>query len=478
MVVTASRQINAILVNIKQQLIGKKVGLENVYYVHLYLSDINLFQPVNEEYCKFFGKNPPSRTCVALPFPPNQNVSVRAYFSVRTSHIPRRVLHVMSISEWAPSCIGPYSQANVVGDSLIFLAGQIPLTPGLMTPVEFGASDLSSLKALAPRVTSWHSASWWTTCCFQVAACIRHVSKLLESLDTSTCNLISFIVYVNVGPGSPLCGVADTLAFECISKLASLLLIGQCRVTRARNDDQNEDEDIDDEVPADVQLPAVSVVGVHGLPRNCLVEVEAAALTASVATERIKCIRKGNCEVEFTEFTASDARQMLRGAVPIESLFPFWNSDVSTAHSPCDPAPFSPITMKGGNMRHIRSYIKFYPRALSFGAFTLSFGAEVALQCVAYVVVSFLRDYLIESETNFESIKRVRISFSSPIDESLATSSLEYYFQILLGIKNCPVILLPTMATMDISASLILSVSWEAFDLDIIHAEKWLNKCS
>lgn len=35
----------------------------------------------------------------------------------------RQVLHVQSVSEWAPLCIGPYSQANTVLDSLIFTAG-------------------------------------------------------------------------------------------------------------------------------------------------------------------------------------------------------------------------------------------------------------------------------------------------------------------------------------------------------------------
>jgi hypothetical protein len=34
-----------------------------------------------------------------------------------------QVLHVRSVSSWAPVCIGPYAQANVVHDSVIFVAG-------------------------------------------------------------------------------------------------------------------------------------------------------------------------------------------------------------------------------------------------------------------------------------------------------------------------------------------------------------------
>ena len=47
---------------------------------------------------------------------------------------PRKVLHVQSISLWAPSCIGPYSQASTV-NGLVHCAGQIPLEAGTMVLV-------------------------------------------------------------------------------------------------------------------------------------------------------------------------------------------------------------------------------------------------------------------------------------------------------------------------------------------------------
>jgi uncharacterized protein (TIGR00290 family) len=45
---------------------------------------------------------------------------------------PRSVLHVRSVSRWAPVCIGPYSQANVLRGCLVLLAGQIGLDPPSM----------------------------------------------------------------------------------------------------------------------------------------------------------------------------------------------------------------------------------------------------------------------------------------------------------------------------------------------------------
>lgn len=58
----------------------------------------------------------------------------------------RRVLHVQSISEWAPSCIGPYSQA-LSHNGLILMAGQIALDPPTMAMVGAGL-DAQCLRAL------------------------------------------------------------------------------------------------------------------------------------------------------------------------------------------------------------------------------------------------------------------------------------------------------------------------------------------
>lgn len=44
----------------------------------------------------------------------------------------REVLHVQSISHWAPVCVGPYSQVNSYRSILHFVAGQIGLLPATM----------------------------------------------------------------------------------------------------------------------------------------------------------------------------------------------------------------------------------------------------------------------------------------------------------------------------------------------------------
>jgi enamine deaminase RidA (YjgF/YER057c/UK114 family) len=41
-------------------------SLADAVFVHLYIASVGLFAAVNEEYCKWFGKQPPSRSCVIV----------------------------------------------------------------------------------------------------------------------------------------------------------------------------------------------------------------------------------------------------------------------------------------------------------------------------------------------------------------------------------------------------------------------------
>lgn len=89
----------------------------------------------------------------------------------RPSSALRRVLHVQSISEWAPSCIGPYSQA-LMHCGLVHFAGQIPLDPGSMAVIQGDARaqavrSLQSCQAVAVamRTDLPNSMLWCTVYC-------------------------------------------------------------------------------------------------------------------------------------------------------------------------------------------------------------------------------------------------------------------------------------------------------------------------
>lgn len=53
-------------------------SMADVVFVHLYIADVGLFAEVNAVYCRFFGKNPPSRSCVSIPMDPGMCVMADA----------------------------------------------------------------------------------------------------------------------------------------------------------------------------------------------------------------------------------------------------------------------------------------------------------------------------------------------------------------------------------------------------------------
>ncbi|WOL06437.1 diphthine--ammonia ligase [Canna indica] len=108
----------------------------NVIYIHLYISNMNDFALANDVYVKFITEKKcflgvPSRSTIELPL--LQVGLGNAYVEVLVANDHnKRVLHVQSISCWAPSCIGPYSQATLHRE-VLHMAGQLGLDPPTMT---------------------------------------------------------------------------------------------------------------------------------------------------------------------------------------------------------------------------------------------------------------------------------------------------------------------------------------------------------
>jgi len=169
---------------------------QDVLMVHLYLSEISHFALINAHYRDFFGTLlPPSRSCVAVgkgELPGGRRVLLdcvvqcgsgqymrsktedpyaKAALFTTTSSL-RQVLHVQSISYWAPICVGPYSQVNTLRSGLHLLAGQIGLAPATMK-----------------------LRDTWTE---QLDQCWTNVAHVLDALDGGSLkNMLSCLVYVS-----------------------------------------------------------------------------------------------------------------------------------------------------------------------------------------------------------------------------------------------------------------------------------------
>lgn len=107
------------------------LSLRDIVTVQLYVASMGDYEAINQVYKSYFGANPPCRICVQCPLPEDITVLIEC---VAHRQIERSVLHVQSISAWAPANIGPYSQAVKVG-SYVHVAGQIGLVPATMQPI-------------------------------------------------------------------------------------------------------------------------------------------------------------------------------------------------------------------------------------------------------------------------------------------------------------------------------------------------------
>jgi diphthine-ammonia ligase len=216
---TARHEAREIFALLQQTLTHHDCTATDVVMVHVYLSQMHLFAAINEEYREFFGiVLPPSRCCVALGkqrLPGQRQVALdclvqcgsgsymrlldrshetavnpytRAALANTNSQL-RQVLHVQSRSYWAPTCVGPYSQANTLRGSLHFIAGQIGLKAATMALM---ATD---------DVTVQYQRCW------------QHVAAILDALQGGTLtDILSCLVYITDAAAASIESLAETIA--------------------------------------------------------------------------------------------------------------------------------------------------------------------------------------------------------------------------------------------------------------------------
>ncbi|CEG45936.1 Predicted ATPase (PP-loop superfamily) [Plasmopara halstedii] len=260
--ITLEEEIADIFSQIKAILQSHRMELNDVCYVHLYVQDMSSFSQLNAEYIRHLGQHlPPSRSCVEINA--LANVPARVLidcFALRGSgvqklqalRVRRDVLHVKSTSSWAPSCIGPYSQANVLHRALILLAGQIAFYPQTMELVP------------GDRAT-------------QTTQCFYNVCRVLEALDSNLRHVCSSVIYTTGDPED--CGGRERLLADCRRHLLANAELVDVFEDVVDSDESDGEVDKKEARLAFVKEAPLLIVQLSQLPRNALVEVESQALT-------------------------------------------------------------------------------------------------------------------------------------------------------------------------------------------------------
>lgn len=131
-------------------------------FVTLFVEDMGRFGGLNEVYARHFPPvNPPARATLQKS---GEGISVQ----VMCSSLARDVLHVQSLSRWAPSCIGPYSQAVACG-GLVRYSGQIALQPESSTVVDGGLeAEISRVSLTCDLLGQAMKIDWASTLLWSV----------------------------------------------------------------------------------------------------------------------------------------------------------------------------------------------------------------------------------------------------------------------------------------------------------------------
>ncbi|PRW59519.1 diphthine--ammonia ligase isoform X1 [Chlorella sorokiniana] len=319
--------LSSALRRISDALPGLGLRWTSSLFVHLYVPSMAQFGAANAAYAAFLPAiNPPSRATVEL----GGNAELALVVEVLFARQPegRRVLHVQSISEWAPSCIGPYSQATRHRGLALF-AGQIALDPPTMGIIG-GGIDAQCVRcllscqrvAVAVRTDLPQSLLWCTVYCSDASGAAgrqraaAHLAAFLEGqLDTALLEQQpqqlqdSSSTEQQAGDGSGSGGDSEEEGEEAAS-------------------DGEEDLELDEYLQPPAMRPhwqpLLTFVTVPELPRGVLVEIQPAACLVDESLAEDSSSSSDEEEGEEAAAARRSRREAAAAARPAGSSMPGW----------------------------------------------------------------------------------------------------------------------------------------------------------
>ena len=136
---SADTQLTNAVESVALALRSHGLTLSDVLMTRLYVSDMGDYASVNKAFAESFKDHQPAaRLAVQCPLSAAHGDRCKVAIEVTAWACEKQLLHVQSISEWAPRMIGPYCQLTV-GYGVCYVAGSIGLRPAEMVLVDGGA---------------------------------------------------------------------------------------------------------------------------------------------------------------------------------------------------------------------------------------------------------------------------------------------------------------------------------------------------
>lgn len=411
----------------------------------------------------------------------------------------RRILNVQTLSEWAPMCIGPYCQANQIQESLLWVAGQIPLNPITMKLLEIDR-DCSRQQQII----------WY------LMLSLRHALRISQGFQWSLLDCFSMIIYVNVN--HPLCGhdldptelssicqfLLRNNLFESCEKESVNMLKGFSRdvldvyESEVESDDESLDGINGKSYPANSKLEKgvpILVVFVKDLPRSAPLEVECVFVNPCFRNDVVCGIwRNSSLESSIDTSDLLNPSQIEDQVVVdpnIVSQWPFWQGYVdceeglSIDDSPCFESLLmdlvaenkSPVT---SDLIEVEVKFQFIDRCLFSSSGTFKFREECEIMDWDFLngVREVWSEYLAKfsfrcsciSSPAFHSIKiylgqRIPVNIVTLIERMIVEVSKKYSW-----IRNSSVVVLS-------SESVDFEMAWQHYMLETaqIRSSMWIK---
>ncbi|EAL68359.1 endoribonuclease L-PSP domain-containing protein [Dictyostelium discoideum AX4] len=228
------------LLNISNILKENSLSIDQLLYVNLYISDMKDFSIVNQYYYKYFKNNPASRACIEIPL--SKNDKTKFLIDCIGAIEKKSNLHVQSISNWAPACIGPYSQANLY-KGFTFLAGQISMIPNNLDLIKY-SKDLTFII----NTNNNNNNDINNQLEIEIQQILLNTYNLLDCLNISFSNVIQSTIFIS--------NEIDSTMFENIINYLKQFFI-----------DNNNDSG------SDGSISLIQIFKIPKLPKNSNIEI-------------------------------------------------------------------------------------------------------------------------------------------------------------------------------------------------------------
>ena len=168
----ALAQLRALLAALASALEARAVAVSDVLFCRLYVRRMAHYKELNAIYSAFFEAHAPAaRAAVELPLAGGAAVALEVVGrAAGCGGGEKRLLHVQSISEWAPRMIGPYCQLTT-SHATGFVAGNLGLVPHTMALIDGG---------IVP----------------QTSQALRNCAAVLDGLGLSAARTLHLLLYV------------------------------------------------------------------------------------------------------------------------------------------------------------------------------------------------------------------------------------------------------------------------------------------